>query len=639
MGIILANAERLAMEAMAKAFEPPPVIDYLAWAEQNVVIEEGDFPGPYNRTLFPYWDEVLRALGPEDPCRFVSVAKSAQVGGTIIANIFTVGTMAMGKGTFLYVHPTEDNARRWSKVKLRQMMESVDSLRAQFPSRSRDASHQVLYKERKDGMFYLFITGANSPASLSQITVHAQVQDDLSKWEMNAAGDPEAQADSRSRAVEFAKIFKVSTPLVMPGCRITKDFESGSQEYPYVPCPHCAHMQVLEWDNMLANLDPEKPEDAHFNCVGCGADIAEHHRPQLLAGFEWRAHQPTAKREHRSFWIWSAYSYLQSFERIAREWLKNKGDQHGEKTFANDTAGKAYRAESEARPWTELRDRAANSSYNKGTIPPGALAIMLGIDCQGDRNEWQLVGFGREYRRYVIDTGVIPGHISEITCHEKLSALLKQTWPNTFGRRISIDMSAIDGNTWTEDVWGFARKHPLSKLIMVRGSNRDEAPRFIKVKKEVNEKLGKKLKYFGRFYNFNASIMKMGLYRDLAKDDPQAAGFVAFPKGLDDEYFRQLTSERRTPEKRHGFTVYRWTKDASQANEMLDTMNQAEAASIRFGVRGLPEAVWARLEAEREREPAEGHQDMFDPNPPRPPVTQAPKKSHIGDLSKLLNKK
>src|SRR4029077_20400566 len=49
-----------------------------------------------------------------------------------------------------------------------------------------------------------------------QITVDRQVQDDLAKWEMTPAGDPESQADNRSRAIEFAKIFKVSTPLVLP---------------------------------------------------------------------------------------------------------------------------------------------------------------------------------------------------------------------------------------------------------------------------------------------------------------------------------------------------------------------------------------------------------------------------------------
>jgi hypothetical protein len=33
-----------------------------------------------------------------------------------------------------------------------------------------------------------------------------------SKWEPNSAGDPETQADNRARAIEFAKILKISTP-------------------------------------------------------------------------------------------------------------------------------------------------------------------------------------------------------------------------------------------------------------------------------------------------------------------------------------------------------------------------------------------------------------------------------------------
>src|SRR3984957_14713254 len=283
MGIMLANAERLAMEAMAAAVEPPAPIDYLDWAERNIVVNEGSFPGPYNRQLFPFWDEVLRALGPDDPCRTVTLMGSAQVGKTMIANIFTCGSLVMAKGNFLYAHPTDDNARRWSKMKLAPLMRSTAAVREMFPQRTRDVADSVTYKERKDGLATLLITGANSPASLSQVTVHFQVEDDLAKWEMNSGGDPEAQVDNRSRAIEFAKIFKVSTPLVIPGCRISKDFESGSQEHPYVPCPHCEQMQVLEWDNMLAELHPARPEDAHFTCIACGASIEEHHLSSMLA--------------------------------------------------------------------------------------------------------------------------------------------------------------------------------------------------------------------------------------------------------------------------------------------------------------------------------------------------------------------
>lgn len=616
MGIAIANAERLVMEAMATALEPPAEVDYVRWAEDNIVFteRESQFPGPYNRTLFPYFDEILRALSPEDPCRTVTVAGSAQIGKTVVANVFVGGSMHMDPRDFLYVHPTEQNAARWSKLKLLPMLRGTSSLNRIFPAGSRDGANSILMKEHVDGLGAILISGANSPSSLSQVTMQRQVQDDLSKWEMNAAGDPEMQADSRSRAAEFAKILKISTPLVMPGCRITKSFEAGSQEHPYVPCPHCGHLQVLEWENMLAGLDPEKPEEAHFTCTANGCVIEEHHRAQLLAGLEWRAHNPKGKRFHRSFWIWSAYSYLQSWTRIALEWLRVRGDSAAEQTFLNDTAGKAYQTKGESPPWEALRDRANLSPYPRGTIPIGALLLMMGIDCQIDRVEWQLVGFGRDFRRFVIDYGVIPGHITDETCRSRLDALMVQTWPNQFSRRIGLDRVAIDGNAWTEDVWDWAKRHPRSKVIMVRGVGHDSAPRIARVRKERNARTGKLLKYASRFFNFGASVLKMALYRDLTKDDPLTKGYVSFPRGLDDEYFRQLTAEHRksVKNKKTGFERYIWVKDETQANEALDTMNQAETAATNYGIRGMPDATWLQLEELRETPLAPEQGDLED---------------------------
>jgi phage terminase large subunit GpA-like protein len=603
----LANPRRLAHEALAAALRPPPPIDYLAWAEDNVVFGDSDpFPGPYNRAAFPYFDEILEALSPSDPCRFVSFVGSAQVGKTVLGNIFALGSVSMARGTTLVCHPTIDNALRWSKLKLAPMMRATPIVRTLFPERSRDTSDSLLFKERADGLASLLITGANSPASLSQITVNFQIQDDLSKWENNSAGDPETQADNRSRAVEFAKVLKTSTPLVLPGCRITKDFEAGSQEMPFVPCPHCSHMQVLEWDNMLAQLDPEHPEDACFSCIACGAIIEEHHRPQMLAGFEWRAKNPVARREHRSFYIWSAYSCLQSWSRIAQEWLKARGDPGAEQTFICDTVGRAYRAQSETTPWEQLRDRAAVSHYVRGTVPQGALLLMLGVDCQGDRVEWQCVGFGKEFKRYVIDYGIIDRHIGDPNCQRNLNLLMQRRWMNNYGASFGVDFAAIDGNAWTEDVWSFARQHASSRLIMVRGRGDDAAPRLARVQRERNERTGLLLPYSKRFYHLGVSTLKMSLYRDLQKTDPKQPGFVKFPSGLDDEYFQELVSERRTPVKRNGFTVYRWTKDDRQDNEALDTMVIATGAALKHGVYGLADTGWARLEAERDRPPQAG---------------------------------
>jgi phage terminase large subunit GpA-like protein len=594
----LANSERLAHAAIAAAFRPAPIIDYLDFAERHVVFDD-PIPGPFDSSKFPYFVEILRALSPADPCRIVTLISSAQIGKTTLAELFTLGSLIMGRGTVMYCHPTDDNARRFSRMKLSPMMRATSIVAEQFPQRTRDGADNVLFKERRDGLARLLLTGANSPASLSQVTAEFLIEDDLAKYEPNSAGDPETQADNRTRAIEFAKILKISTPLVLPGCKITRNFELGSMEMPYVPCPHCGEMQVLEWDNMLANLDPEHPEHAHFTCGACGGVIEEHHRTQMLAGFEWRAQNPAARREHRSFYIWSAYSYLQSWSRIAQEWLKARGDPGAEQTFSCDTVGKAFRAQGESPPWETLRDRAAQSHYIRGTIPKGALLYMLGIDCQIDRVEWQLVGYGAEYRRYVIDYGIIGRHISDVNCQRNLDLVLARKWKNSVGREFGIDFAAIDGNAWTEDVWSFARRHPSNKLIMVRGRGDDAAPRLALVKRERNE-AGKLLARSRRFYHLGVSGLKMSLYRDLQKDDPTARGFVSFPSGLGDDYFQELTSERRTAVKNHGFTVYRWIKDDRQDNEALDTAIIATGAALRFGVYSLSDHSWNALRSQRE---------------------------------------
>jgi len=594
--MLLANPERIAFETVAAALEPPPALDLLVWAERNIVFDDGPFRGPYSRVLFPFFDEVLRALGPDDPCRFVTMTASAQVGKTALATVFALGSMAAGRGSFMVVHPTEDNAIRWARMKLAPMMKSTAIVRDLFPQRANGQLASILYKERKDGLSRLLVTGANSPASLSQVTIDAQVQDDVSKYEVNSMGDPELMADSRSRAIADAKIFKISTPLVVPGCRITRNFLDGSQEHPYVPCQHCGTMQVLEWDNFVA----DKPDEAHFTCVSCGCGVEERDRPRMLAGFEWRAHNPSAAKEHRSFWIWSAYSYLQSWPQIAREWLRSRGDPASEKTFTSDVLGKPYEAKGEGRPPEELAARAAKSHYERGSVPQGALVLTLGIDSQLDRIEWTLLGHGEQYRRFVIDCGTIGKHISEPDCQRNLDLLLARRWPNFCGRQIGISLAAIDAGYSTDDVLDYCRRHSPSRLIAVRGVPGDAVPRLAKVQRERDAKRGTLLRYSRRFFNIGVYQFKLSLYRDLSKDNPEEKGYISFPRGLPDSYFEELVCERRVPYKRMGVIAYRWEKPDRQANEMHDCFLYASAAAIKYGVNWISDQGWVRLRAELE---------------------------------------
>ena len=622
---MLFNPRRLAFEALATVAEPPPPVDYLAWARENIVFSEriSAFPGPYDEKLFPFFSEILGALSPEDPCSIVTLHKSAQLGGTILANIFTLGTMDMDPCDFLYVHPTEENAARWSKTKLMPLVRETEAIRALFSESSRDGGNSILYKERVDGRGAIQAAGANSPAGLSMISPRKQVQDDLAKWSMNDAGDPETQADSRSKAFFNRKVLKISTPLIAPGCRITTNWQAGTQETYQVPCPHCRELQELRWENMRDHIDPEHPEKAHFVCMRCGCEIHEHQRAWMVDpanGARWVAKHPDRARHHRSFHLWVAYSPLESWEALARAWLKvqaggpdeREKSAGAEQVFWNDWLGLAFEADNKAVPWEDLRDRADAEGFRRGVVPAGALALSLGMDVQGDRVEWQLVGYGRNRWRFVIDRGVVDsragshldghaahsGHISEPEVRAALDVLVKRTWPDEEGRPRPADIVAIDGNAYTEDVWAWVRRHPAVRVIMVRGDNRDAARMLQQVREYDRRGKPKKQKWSARFFNFNASIMKIGLYRDLKKQDPAQTGYVAFARGLGDDFFQQLTSESRVAEKaRTGHARYVWKLPAGQRNEALDMTNQAHAGAIRFGVTYWTDEEWDAREA------------------------------------------
>jgi phage terminase large subunit GpA-like protein len=612
---ILVDPVVAVQSVVARAMRPPPPSDLGKWAEENIRFgRESPFPGPFSLNTIPQLRRILEVLGPEHPARVVTLKAAAQIYKTTVAQIFVGGSMALDPCDIGYVHPTHDNAVRWSRRKWKQMRLQSPGLRLLFgESKSRDSTDTVLYQERRDGLGSLQISGANSPASLSMVSWPKQVQDDLAKWETNEGGDPEKQADSRSLAFEWAKNLKAGTPLFAKTCRITRNYRAGTQERWHVPCPHCDHYQPLEWHNFLANLDREHPERAHFACVSCGAAIEQRHKAAILARGRWVADNPGARNV--SFHDWRANQPTISWEEIAREWISVEGNPTAEQTFYNDWLGLEFERASEAPPWEALRDRAnAEGGYERGRIPAGGLLICLGVDCQGDRIEVHVKAFGANLRRWTIDYLVIPHHISSEQGRDDLDRVLKTAWPDAFGNQRAVDMLAIDGNAWTNDVFGWVkeRKHPWTKVIIVRGAKSDHAPPIALTKTEKKPD-GKTRRAQKRFYNVGVSGLKSSLYEHFKKVDPLARGYCAYPRGLSDDFYMQATAERREViVDRWGFPKAVWRKDHDR-NEVLDTEIYAEAAAIRCGWYTRTPEQWDSMAADREKPRISGQTDMFDP--------------------------
>lgn len=619
----LRNVDHLFYTTAAEVLAPPPAPDFEAWAVDHVRFgDESPFPGPYDPARFPFFKRVFEVLSPEHPARIVTLAGSAQIGKSVVCQVFTGATLDLDPCQFIYYHPTEGNATEWARLKWKPfLLGSARLTELLGEERSRDGSRSLLFYERRDGRGSLTVAGSNSGPAVSMKSARCQVQDDLAKWEVLPSGDSETQADSRSKAFLFAKILKVSTPLLEHNCRITRNYKAGTQERYHVPCPRCGVLQPLEWENMAACLDEADPDDAHFTCVGCGERIEESDRAGCVDpanGACWIADNPGAREV--SLYLWAAYSPLESWGNIARAWLAAKGNPAAEQTFFNDHVGRAYKGAGEAPPWEEIRERAEQSGHALGRIPHGGLYFVAGADCQKDRVEVHLKAFGRDGRRWTVEYRVLEGHISTEKARAALDALLRATWPDDYGNARGLEMLAIDGNAYTQDVMAWARSHPWERVIVVRGAKSETAPPLVPVQSERKPD-GRTRRQQKRFYNVGVSGLKTTLYTALAKRDPLERGYCGYPRGLEEEFYRQLAAERREPVKRRtGFIEYRWVKDATQANEVLDTEIYAEAAAIRRGWRMLTESLAdqreAALMASGEKRKQAGQPDLFDPARP-----------------------
>src|SRR5271157_5257834 len=146
------NPRRLGHKALAAALQLPEPTNYLRFAECIVFGPGEPRPGPWDRRAFVYFDEVLRALGPSDPARIITLQASAQIGKTILGGVFALGSVVMGRGTTMVVHPTLETASRYSRMKLSPLMRSIPVVSSLFPNRPREAADAILFKERIDGL-------------------------------------------------------------------------------------------------------------------------------------------------------------------------------------------------------------------------------------------------------------------------------------------------------------------------------------------------------------------------------------------------------------------------------------------------------------------------------------------------------
>ncbi|MDZ5815086.1 terminase gpA endonuclease subunit [Stenotrophomonas maltophilia] len=633
---LLGDAESAVDRAWAKAWQPRVPLTISQWAEKYRVLPEASSaePGDWSNARNPHLVEIMDVLSPSHPAEKIVFKKPTQVGGTEVL-INAIGhNMCHDPGPIMLLVPGIDLAERHSKQRIAPSIEASEEWsRVVPPARSRDSGNTVRAKEFPGGI--LVIATANSSVAVRSMPVRYLYCDEVDEFLRNLNGQGSALEAAIRRTGTYQgrrKIYLCSSPTIKGDSIIDEEYEASDQRERHVPCPLCERSQVLRMDNLQ--------DDGTYLCEHCGRAIEETHKDWMFERGVWIARFP--ERDVPGFHLnalYAPYRLGESWLYIAGERAKAKMDASKQVTFTNTYEGLAFEGERQQSDPEAIAGR-AEAGRHRGRVPRGSLVLTIGVDCQHDRFEAQVIGWGRGQRGSIVDYDVIPGDPSMPEGYAELDAWLQRSYRNCGGAMMIGEAVAIDGGNWTEMVAQFVKSKVMtsgqSRLVQVPGGYRPQKLYVVRGRSAKSERVvykPAKTEVNNRERTIARSVGVWGVGTDVAKNilsgwmdadaNPKTEverRMLRFPGG-NGEPFDPLNPDpgQLKPEYYKGLAVEyfdlnakRWITPRGARNEAFDTMVYAYWAALSPAVRldMIRDHEWTALE--ERLEPAV---DLFSPLP------------------------
>lgn len=541
-----------------QAWTPPPNLKISDWADayRKLSPESSAESGSWKTSRAPYQREIMDAFNDPNIQRIVFM-KSAQVGATeILLNVIGY-YIDQDPSPMLVMQPTLQMGQAFSKDRLSTMIRDSEKIRNCVKDpRSRDSGNTVLSKKFAGGN--LTITGSNSASSLASRPIRVVLADEVDRYEASAGseGDPISLATKRTTTFWNKKIYLCSTPTIKGLSRIETAFEESDKRYYHVPCPECNHKQVLKWKNVV--WEENKPETAAYACSECGSLINEAKKQWMLKHGEWIA--SASKSNTAGFHISELYSVWSTWADMAKNFLEARKQPEMLKTWINTALGESWEEQGETIEHEELLERRLN--YDSDTIPEDVLVLTAGVDTQKDRLELQMVGWGANYESWVIEYKIFWGDPNADNVWQELDNYLKKRFKTESGRVLTISCTCIDsGGHHTNQVYQFTKPRQGRRVFAVKGLSTPgkpiaNRPTFVGKNKAV-------------LYGIGVDSAKEAIFARLSSEPAYTT--LHFCSDLDEEYFKQLTAEKRVTKFVKGRKSLIW-KQIRPRNEALDTL-------------------------------------------------------------------
>ena len=547
---------------LSSLWSPPPDLKVDEWSDRyrKLSSESSAEAGQWRTDRVPFQREVMQVINDPSVEEIIFI-KSAQVGATEIL-LNTIGYyIDQEPSTILCIQPSLSMAKTFSKDRLAPMLRDTPKLRGKIADpRSRDSENTIDHKKFAGGS--LTLTGANSASGLRSRPIRILLFDEVDSYPADVQGEGDVISLGRKRTTTFwnRKIILTSTPTIKGLSRIERAYEESDKRVYKVPCPECNQKQELKWQQItwLEN----KPETASLSCKHCGAIIPESKKQWMLLNGEWAAQ---AESKKVGFHISELYSPFRTWVELVQDFLEAKKSPELLQTFINTTLGETWEEQGEEIEAEGLMSKC--EQYNHEAVPQDVLAITTGVDTQKDRLEVQVIGWGDNTEAWVLEYKIIWGNPATKEVWQELDEFLKTIYQKEDGKKLPIAATCIDsGGHHTDMVYAFCRGNNQRRIFAIKGASQAGKP------------IASRPTFVGRrrtaLYSIGTDTAKEFIHARL-KDDK--TNLIHFPNTVDEEYFKQLTAEKRVAKFVRGKKTLVW-KQTRQRNESLDNFVYALAA-------------------------------------------------------------
>lgn len=553
---------------------PPPRLRVSEWANANRVLSKraSAEPGRFRWERAPYQREWLDAV-LEDGVEEVVLMTASQVGKTEVINNVLGYYIAQDPSPILIVLPTVDLAEAWSKDRLAPMLEDTPALAEKVSdAKSRDSDNTILHKLFAGGS--ITGVGANAPSALAMRPVRVVLCDEVDRFPASAGteGDPISLAFRRTDTFWNRKKLLTSTPTVRGVSRIEQAFEESDQRRFHVPCPRCAHMQVLRWDRVMFEKDEAGilvHESVVYRCEACDGALTEADKAGMLEAGRWVPQFP--ERRVRGYHLNALYSPWRTWSDVAEEWTRVGKNPERLKVFVNTVLAETWEEKGDGVKAERLRDRL--EQYD-AEVPDGVGILVASVDTQGDRLEVAVVGYGEGEESWVVAFTQLHGDPARAEVWTELTAFLEREFVCASGQRARIELAVVDsGGAHTDEVYKYCKASLAAgrRVYPVKGGSITGRP--------LVERPTATNKYRVPLFVLCVDSGKETVLARL-QVPARGAGFVHLPAApwLDEEFLEQLTAEKAVNRYVKGRgRVREWVK-LRERNEAFDLMVYALAA-------------------------------------------------------------